>query len=120
MLTPPQKDAYNIQASALQLDKSLPDVEGRADSWWAVVLNKYPALHPIISAALRIFTGPRIFTGTRIEQSFSMINNVIRKTTNRLNINTFNAIPTEKFELLSTSETSLQRYHRLRQIEISS
>lgn len=105
-LSPSEKDQHNLQASNIQLDKSLPPVEGRIDKWWAVTLKKYPALRHVIAPALSIFTGPRI------EQSFTIMNSVINKTTNRLNIDTFNAIQTVKFDLLATNESSIQRYHR--------
>ena len=54
----------------------------------ADIFKHYPALKKTISAALSIFTGPRI------EQSFSMMNNIITKKTNRLDVTTFGSIQT--------------------------
>ena len=107
-LTTSQIDEFHLQASKLQLDKTLPayDNDTRIDKWWGQILQKYPALKTVVTPALSIFTGPRI------EQSFSMMNSVITKTSNRLNVATFSAIQTVKFDLLSTNETSLEPYRR--------
>ena len=47
-----------------------------------------------------------------IEQSFSTMNNVIKKKTNRINIETVNAIQTVKYDLKAKNETTISRYQR--------
>ena len=78
----------------------------RVDVWWAEVLSTHDFTHLgcVVIAAQSIFTGPRI------EQSFSGMNNIITGTTNRLHIDTFAAIQTVKFHLLESKQKSVNRY----------
>ena len=82
-------DTYHHEVSHIQIDKELPDaeVDGKAvrlDHWWAAVFKtgRYPTLAKVIKACLGIFTGPQI------EQSFSVMNNLISSKSNRLGIDT--------------------------------
>ena len=61
---------------------------------WSLMFDfdGYPHLSKVIKACLSIFTGPMI------EQSFSTMNNVINKKTNRINVETVNAIQTKSKE----------------------
>ena len=53
-----------------------------------------------------------LFTGPMIEQSFSTMNNVINKKTNRINVETVNAIQTVKYDLKAKNETTISCYRR--------
>ncbi|KAJ8039827.1 hypothetical protein HOLleu_13950 [Holothuria leucospilota] len=50
--------------------------------------------------------------GPRIEQSFSIMNHVVTKKTNRLDVETFSANQTVKYDLMNSGESAIQRYHR--------
>ena len=81
----------------------------RLDEWWSEIfaMNKFPLLCNVIKACLSIFTGPMI------EQSFSGMNNIISKKTNRLNVETFSAIQTVKYDLKAKQQDSFLRYRRM-------
>ena len=108
------------EVSQIQLDSALPDAtesiseseavgsSKRLDHWWASVFatNKYPVLAKLVKACLSIFTGPRV------EHSFSLMNDIINKKSNRMNIDTFSAIQTLKYDLKSKETTTLKLYRR--------
>ncbi|KAJ8027421.1 hypothetical protein HOLleu_32563 [Holothuria leucospilota] len=50
--------------------------------------------------------------GPRVEQSFSIMNDVICPKTNRLQVSTFGAIQTVKYDLQASHQTSIERYYR--------
>jgi hypothetical protein len=63
-------------------------------------------LAKVVKAAISIFTGPQV------EQSFSVMNNVISGTTNRMDISTYSAMQSVKYNLSAKHTTSLKSYHR--------
>ena len=67
------------------------------DVWWNGLSAKYPTMSKVIKACLSIFTGPRV------EQSFSYMNDVRDPSSDRMSISTFQAI-------LSTN--AVKMYHR--------
>ena len=112
-----EMDAYDADVDKIHLlnKKDLPSIlktDGktpqRLDHWWDDVLKRHDLqyLGKVVKAALSIFTGPRI------EQSFSLMNNTLTSTTNRLHTSTFSALQTVKMDLLASKEKSTQRYHR--------
>ena len=110
-----EMDDYDADVDRFHLAEDLPSIfksDGkspqRLDHWWSDVLNKQELVHlgKVVRAALSIFTGPRI------EQSFSGMNNTITSTTNRLKTETFSAIQTVKMDLIASKEKSISRYHR--------
>ena len=78
----------------------------RLDHWWAQVLPNFPSLGPLIKASLSIITGPRV------EQSFSMMNNIIHKKTSRINVSTYAAYQALKYHLINKKKTSTQLFKR--------
>ena len=107
-------DDYDADVDQFHLAKDLPSIwkdDGktpqRSDHWWAEVLKNYNLVYlgKVVKAALSIFTGPRI------EQSFSLMNNTITSTTNRLLTDTFSALQTVKMDLIASKQKSSQRYH---------
>ena len=68
--------------------------------------HNFPHLGHVVKAASSIFTGPRV------EQSFSGMNNIIDSTSNRMLVDTFSAIQTVRFDLLASKQKSVSKYHR--------
>ena len=109
-----EHNAFDLEVNKYHLDKNIPKAVNedgsskRLDTWWAEVFDVggYPHLSKVIKACLSIFTGPMI------EQSFSTMNNVINKKTNRINVETVNAIQTVKYDLKAKNEITISRYHR--------
>ena len=66
--------------------------------------KKYPNLSKLVKASLSIFTGPQV------ESSFSKMNDLIDKKSNRIDIATYDSIMTVKYNL--KSKTSSEVYHR--------
>ena len=104
-------DGYDTDVNKYHLLVDLPDWkdgETRLDHWWGEALKRHSLVYlgKIVKASLSIFTGPRV------EQTFSLMNNTITSTTNRLLIDTFAALQTVKMELIASKQTSVQRYYR--------
>ena len=107
-----EHDSFDLEVNKYHLDKNIPKAVNedgsskQLDTWWAEVfdIDGYPHLSKVIKACLSIFTGPMI------EQSFSTMNNVINKKTNRINIETVNAIQTVKYDLKAKNETTISCY----------
>ena len=100
------KDAFIHAASHLQnIDAS---VETQLDLWWGDVfkIQECKPLIPLVSACLSIFTGPRV------ESSFSMMNAIITSSTNRICVDTYEAIQKVKYRLLIEERPSTEIYHR--------
>ena len=90
------------------LATSIPEFPetARLDHWWAQVLPNHPALLPLVQASLSIFTGPRV------EQSFSMMNNIITSKSNRMAISTYEAYQAVKYHLQNEKKSSVQLFKR--------
>ena len=106
-------DTYDADVDKFHLLKNLPTWkdEGKAqrvDHWWHEVLekNNLVCLGKVVKASLSICTGPYV------EQSFSLMNNTITSTTNRLLTSTFSALQTVKMDLLASKQKSSQRFFR--------
>ena len=114
-LTEPEEDQYLREIAKIQLDPTLPSImfedgtsSKRVDKWWAEIFstNNYPALSKIVKACLSVFTGPQV------EQSFSSMNLIINSKTNRLDIQTYCALQSVRYELKAKHTTALDYYHR--------
>ena len=104
---------YNIEIMKLQIDSNLPPacVENKAvrlDKWWSVIFDGglYVELSKLIKACLSIFTSPHV------EQSFSIMNNLINTKTNRLDIETYSAMATTRYQLISKKSRALTQFRR--------
>ena len=102
-------DQFHLAEDVLPVFKLTDEkTPGRIDKWWTNVLasHNFPHLGCVVKAALSIFTGPRV------EQSFSGMNNIIDSTSNRILVDTFSAIQTVRFDLLASKQKSVSKYHR--------
>ena len=106
---------YEREVNNLHVDDHLPDVqfEGkdvRVDVWWDSVFKqakgRYQHLEKIVKAALSIFTSPHV------EASFSVMNNLITSTTNRLDVSTYSSYQRVKYDLRKTKTTTAIKYRR--------
>ncbi|GFO24470.1 hypothetical protein PoB_005097500 [Plakobranchus ocellatus] len=100
-----------VDISALHLDTALHrglDKVQRLDARWGKVLQheQYAPLKPATHACLSIFSGPRV------ESSFSVMNCIITSTTNRMHIKTYEAIHKIKYSLISHNTSSISLFHR--------
>ncbi|RUS83267.1 hypothetical protein EGW08_008990, partial [Elysia chlorotica] len=102
------KDQFSLAASVLQNDTNFTSTitDKKLDKWWATVLANpnYKVLSPVVKSFLSIFTGPRV------ESSFSVMNNIITSSTNRTLIETYQAIHKVKYKLLNAQKTSTQMF----------
>ena len=104
---------YNMEIMKLQIDSDLPpvlvnDKAVRLDKWWSIIFDgeSYIELSKLIKACLSIFTCPHV------EQSFSIMNNLINKKTNRLDVETYSAMATTRYQLMSKKSRSLVQFRR--------
>ena len=79
------------------IDLNLPafdEEKNRADIWWYQLKGRYPTICKVSLALLSIFHGPRV------ESSFSMMGNILDKQSGRMNVDTYSAIQTVKYNVL--------------------
>ncbi len=102
--------AYDAECSKINVTNDLPSVGDsfRLDHWWNEVIRKgqFPQLCKVVKAALSIFTGPKV------ESSFSAMNDIVDKKSNRLNVETYQAYQEVRYRLKAKKMTALQLYHR--------
>ena len=95
------------QLMNFKIDQCLPNFEigERIDKWWNFVFQsgRYPSLSKIVKAALSIFTGPQI------EASFSVMNDMDKKS-NRMDVSTYSAIMNVKYSL-KAENTTFKKYY---------
>lgn len=105
-----QKNDFIMAASSLQTNTKFRDTisEKKLDLWWSKVFShpQYYILGPVVKACLSIFTGPRV------ESSFSVMNNIINPKTNSMDVHTYESIHKIKYSLLNHDKTSVQLYQR--------
>ncbi|GFR59376.1 histone-lysine N-methyltransferase SETMAR [Elysia marginata] len=105
-----EKDAFSRVASLLQSDTNVVSAitERKLDKWWAVVMSypQYAVLSPVLKACLSIFTGPRV------ESSFSVMNTIITGVSNRLDVATYQAIHKLKYKFLNSGKSCINFFHR--------
>ena len=103
---------YFDEIKKYQLDKSLPVyIQERYPDislWWTIKFesSKYPILSKIIKAALSIFTGPRV------ESSFSMMNDIVTPRTSCMSVETYSSYMSVKYSLISEGKSAAARYLR--------
>lgn len=105
---------YALDVHLYQVDKCLPSHEDasqnilRIDVWWASFykLKKYDALSKMVKALLSCFHGPQI------ESSFSMMGDILDKGSSNMKIETFSAIQTVKYKLLSNEKSAIDFFKK--------
>ena len=106
-----EHDQFDLEVNDYHLSTNLPTInktDGCAkclDEQWSEVfeMKRFPVLEKVI----------HLYTGPMIEQSFSTMNNIINKKTNRLNVETFCAIQSIRYDLKSTQQDEFSRYRRI-------
>ena len=78
------------------------------DIWWIKVFKTCRC--PVLSSLVR--PCPSIFTGSMIECSFSMTNDIIDSRSRRMEIDTYSAIVTAKFNVKSSKKSAAVKYGR--------
>lgn len=99
-----EKEQYNLEIHRYQVDHSLPPPKkDDVSSWWIEIDNsqKYPLLSRMALALLTCFHGPKV------ESSFSAMNNIITPGSSRMNVSTFDAIQSVKYELSAKNRPPL-------------
>ena len=83
------------------------------DVWWSQVfqLNKFSDVRKIVSACLSIFTGPKV------ESSFSMLNDIVCAKASTMLTSTYEAIMATKYFLLSHNKSTVQLFCRPNALE---
>ena len=104
-----QAPDFNEEVMRMQSDMDIiVGSDADLDVWWNSVfkLKRYPSVEKVVTACLSIFTGPRV------EQSFSLMNTIISQRTSSLNISTYEAILCIKYHLLALKTNSIKLYAR--------
>ena len=73
---------------------ALDEEKNRADIWWYQLKGRYPTIRKVSLALLSIFHGPRV------ESSFSVKGNISDKQSGCMNVDTYSAIQTLKYNVL--------------------
>lgn len=78
------------------------------DVWWSEIFRKtkYTSLSKMVKAILSLFHGPIV------EGSFSMMSDIIDKRSGRMQIDTYSAIQTVRYKLLSEKKSAVEFFHK--------
>ncbi|GBM12800.1 hypothetical protein AVEN_247575-1 [Araneus ventricosus] len=78
------------------------------DNWWMEVKNsrQFPLVSNMACAILTCFHGPKV------DLSFSIMNLVVTSETNRLSVESFDAVQIVKYELMSEKKSTVQLYKK--------
>ena len=103
-------DDCSQQCRKYVLDQTIPIVKGgeRIDAWWSKFVSKpgYESLAKMNKAVLSCFHGPQV------ENSFSAIKNILNCKTSRMNVPTFDAKQSIRYDLASSGKLSVEYFHR--------
>lgn len=106
----PESDEFLLQLNSYHVDNDLPAAEDSdkldLDVFWSAVIKKYPSMSQLIKVCLSIFTGPKV------EQSFSLLSYVLDARSNRMAISTAEAYQRVKYVLLAEKKNSVEYFHR--------
>ena len=110
VLTEEEREEYDKEVRMNNIDESLPEFgdDMRIDHWWGEdeVVKKYPTVSKLVQAYLSCFHGPQV------ESSFNVMNDVVDNKSGRLNIQTYSAIQTIKYQLKAEEKTAIQYFHK--------
>ena len=97
-----------IQKYVTDSEFPLPEERERLDIWWNKVFKtkSYPVLSSLVRPCLTIFTGPMV------ECSFTVMNDIIDSRSGRMEIDTYSAIVTTKYNIKSTGKSAAIKYNR--------
>ena len=93
---------YDKECRRIMIDLNLPafdEEKDRADVWWYQLKERYPILCKVALALLTIFHGPRV------ESSFSTMGNILDKQSGRMNVDTYSAIQSVKYNVIDNPES---------------
>ena len=101
-------DELDLALRQYQLSSDIPPADHNTplDIWWGKVLPLFTSLSPLIKTCLSIFTGPRV------EQSFSNMNLIVSSTSNRMLVGACEAYQKIKYVLLAESKTAEELFWR--------
>jgi hypothetical protein len=107
-------ELYASEIYKYQVDRQLPppvDEDGKQiqiDIWWSHMFqqNQYPAFSKIVKALLTCFHGPQV------ESTFSMMGNILDKQSSNMQIETYSALQTVKYKLLSENKSAVEYFQK--------
>ena len=88
-----EEEKYQQETRQIIVDFELPSTDNRVDKSWYSLEKKYPKLTNLALSLLSIFHGPRV------ENSFSVMSDVIDKKSNRMQVETYSAIRSVNYGL---------------------
>ncbi|GBM56314.1 hypothetical protein AVEN_125065-1 [Araneus ventricosus] len=103
-----ERDAYVLEVHKYHTASLRQPQQEPVDNWWMEVKNsrQFPLVSNMACAILTCFHGPKV------ESSFSIINSVVISETNRLSVESFDAIQTVKYELMSEKKSAVQLHKK--------
>lgn len=102
-------DQYDLELRKFQ-DDDLPAFEDgdRIDKWWSEIqrCGRYPQLSRMALALLTCFHGPQV------ENSFSAMNNIINEKTPSLDLSTYSALQSVRYNLKAANKSAIQFFRK--------
>lgn len=99
--------SYDEEVRRYNIDKDISmNTDSRIDSWWGALQGKYPHMAKIMLALISCFHGPQV------ESSFSIMGQMLNSDRPNLQISTFAAMQTVKYEMRSADKTALEYFWR--------
>lgn len=104
LLSGEEEDEYEHEIRKLQVSRNLPPKSEniQVDQWWTPIFHcgEYPNLTNVVKACLSIFTAPRV------EQSFSIMNDVLTSGKTSMSIKTLDSLQTVTYYLNSRQKST--------------
>ena len=98
---------FDLEVRKLQIDDALPEytAKARVDKWWWQLKDKYPLTVKLVLAVLTCFHGPQV------ESSFSVMGDIINKKSSSMDVSTYGALQTIKYNLKAAGKSALEYFH---------
>jgi len=110
ILTEEEQNEVIEEIRNFHVDDNLPTYDGKTGvvDWWAKVgeREKYVVLGKVVMAALTVFHGPQV------ELSFNTMKDIIDPGSSNMNLSTYSAMQTVKYELKSQKKSAIELFER--------
>lgn len=109
VITTDEREPYELEVQRYHIDSiRRPNENEDIDAWWIDIQRsqKYPLLSKMALSLLTCFHGPKV------ESRFSLMNNILTPESSTMNVSTFSAIQTVKYELSAKKKSSVALFRK--------
>lgn len=108
VLQPDEVDNFDLECRSFQTEEHNYEKGQRLDCWWWELKKseKFPHLCKMALAVLTSFHGPQV------EGSFSSMNNTIHDKTTKMDVGTYSALQSVRFNLRAAKQSAVEYFHK--------